>query len=265
MPFTKKFELRLYVAPNREVAGDMPDRWVEGLSNNTGRIYDRLTAKVPDDGTFFDTLANPSTNGYEDVLNPAYRTRGGRTTDIIKAMKHQKMAKAYERWFSRLTQKMSANNGQAFKTEVANAKDWWAIKASETTLRLTGDKVRGRGPAPVATFWLVGDRRAKSWVPVGDFLDGSPYSIARDGEEPALKTALQQKLIQGGLFVDFTGNNAAVIAAQNGLNVSLLNGFRDTAKCDIFVTTTGADKCFCLWEVDTEGRLNLHVQVGITV
>ena len=262
MAFDKKFELRLYPAPNREVSGDMPNKWSDNLGNSAQLMLDRQMAKMPTDGAFFDILANPSTNEYANVLNPAYRSKGGRTTEVIKALRQKKLAGSFSKWVSKLTEKLG-NGATAFKAAVANAKDWWALKMGATTLRFTGDKVRGRGPATVATAFMVGEAHATGWLAEGDYQDGAPYDIARDGEEPVLKAALEQRLVQSGLFADYAGTDS-VRLAQNTLNASVLNGLRDILKCDAFVLTTGADKCFCIWAVDAEARLYLHVQLGLT-
>ncbi|MBI4713094.1 MAG: hypothetical protein HY762_07330 [Planctomycetes bacterium] len=265
MPFVKKFELKLYVPPSNEVAADIPEKWAEGLITNAQRIYDRLMEKVPDEGTFIKTMVDPSTNEYANFVNPGFRSKGGRTADNIKQTKYENMWSSFEEWLKGLAHTFG-DGAQQFKTAVANAKSWLAIRLGAKALRFTGDKIRGRGPTPVAAYWLVGDSRAREWIRSGDESDGSPYDIARDGEEPTLKAAIQQRLVQGGMLVVNSRYQDTAMDAQNTLNGSVLNGLRDTAKCDAFSATYDAAKPFCLWRVrPDDGRLYLHLQVGLTV
>jgi len=262
MAFEKEFEAKLY-ASDTEVSGDMPDRWFDGLVNNAMRIFDRVSAKIGHNNAYQQEMVEPSTNAWANVINPAYRSKSGRTAREIKATKHSQMKEAFNRWYQQL-QKAFANNGEYFKAQVANAKSWWAEKMAKT-LRMTGDRVRGRGPSAVAAFLLAGDSRATNWIRGGNYMDGKPYSIARVGEESTLKAAIQQRLVQGGTLIINTEFDDITIQAQNELNTSVLNGQRDVAKCDAFVNAYAADKCFCLWRQDDEGRLYLHLQVGLTV
>jgi hypothetical protein len=265
MPFTRKFELKLYVPPSNEPAGDMPEKWAETLGNNAQRIYDRLMEKIPDEGTFIKLMVDPSTNEYANLLNPAYRSKRGRSADEIKQAKFTNMASSFERWFARVTERFG-NGAAQFKQSLANAKSWWATRVGAKTLRFTGDRIRGLGPTAVAAYWLVGDSRSREWLRAGDESDGTPTDIAREAEEPTLKAAIQQRLIQGGMLVVNSDYQNTAMDVQNARNASVLNGLRDTAKCDAFSATYDAAKSFCLWRVrPDDGRLYLHLQVGLTV
>ncbi|MBI4712525.1 MAG: hypothetical protein HY762_04375, partial [Planctomycetes bacterium] len=259
--FDKKFESKLYPSPT-EVAADMPERWMETLINNAQRLFDRLIAKAPDAGTFNKVIAEPSSREYEDVLNPARRSKKGHTVQESKALRTSKLLEVYDYWVQRLT-RVFGNGAQLFKEAVTNAKSWWAQQMAKV-LRFTGDRVRGRRLAPIAAAYLAGDQRARQWAGPGDTADGNPYDITRDGETSAFKAAFEGRLVQGGTLIIASDNQAGIILAQNEINMNSLNGFRDTAKADAFVLTPAADKCFCLWRVDDEGQLYLHTQVGIT-
>ncbi|MFA5795452.1 MAG: hypothetical protein WC980_10365 [Candidatus Brocadiia bacterium] len=268
MAFEKKFELKMYILENAEVSGHMPDAWANHLGEAGALIKDKIDERIPDEVAFISKMVKPSEDGFRPFVDPTFVSRKERTSDNIRSARRENMTKSFARWKENLGKVFATVDGvvaKLFKEKVQAAKDRWALKIGAGTLRMTGDKIRGRGPAPVATYYLVGDNRAKDWVGPSGTSDGEPYNIARNGERNALKTAIQQRIIQGGLMVIKSEMDPAQITAQNIINASLLNGLRDPAKCDIFVATAGADKCFCLWEVDTEGRLNLHVQVGITV
>jgi hypothetical protein len=267
MPFTKKFELKLYVPENWEAAQDMVERWAANLKNAAETANERRQAKIPDDGTFINQMASRATQSWRPMLNPAFKSKGERTAESIQDTHSSNIVTAFDRWNDKINQAYATVDGivaKQFKSQVDNAKGKWALQVGAKMLRFTGDKIRGRSVSPIAAFYLVGDERASGWIRPSDLADGSPYDIARDGERTALKAALQQRLVQGGQMIVNSEYRSSVLNAQNTINTALLNGFRDTAKCDILVTTPAADKCFCVWAMDGT-LLYLHIQVGITV
>ncbi|MFH1228698.1 MAG: hypothetical protein V1701_12460 [Planctomycetota bacterium] len=267
MAFEKKFELKIYVLENAEVAGHMPDAWANHLGEAGGLMKDKIDERIPDEVAFINKLVKPSEDGYRPFIDPAFVSRSERTSENIRGTRRENMAKSFARWKANLNKVFDTVDGvvaKLFKEKVQAAKDRWALKVGAGSLRITGDKIRGRGPAPLVAFYLVGDNRAKDWVGPSGTSDGEPYNIARPGERNALKAAIQQKLIQGGLMVINSGNDPAQITAQNKVNASILNGLRDPAKCDIFVNAPAPDTCYCAWERDEEGNILLHVQVGLT-
>jgi len=268
MPFVKKFELKLYVPANWEVAAHMANLWEKNLGNAGALIKDKLDEKFPDDGTFIRDLVNPSSTGYAPMLNPTFVSKSERTTDNIRSIRQGNMSESFARWKANLSKAFAEVDGveaKDFKARIAAAKDRWAIKMGAGMLRFTGDKIRGRGVAPVTAFYLVGDMRAIGWMSQGDEAE-MPYNIARDGERPSVKASMLTRLVQGGLMIVKTGPEAtAEILRQNVINAKSLNGLRDPLKCDAFVAVPAVDTCYCAWETDVEGRLILHTLVGLTV
>lgn len=268
MPFTRKFELELYVAENVEVAGHMPDLWAQRLGDSGELIKGKLDEIFPDEGTYIEKLVKPSEDGYRPYVDASFVSRNERTSENIRSTRRDNLTKAFSKWKSGLAKVFATIDGvvaKLFKESVQAAKDNWAIRMGQGTLRLTGDRIRGRGPAPIAAFYLVGDNRAKDWVGPAGTSDGEPYNVARDRERNSFKAAMLSRLVQSGLMIIKSEFDTAEITVQNTVTANLLNGLRDTAKCDVFVTTAGSDKCFCLWKKDDEGNFILHLQVGITV
>jgi hypothetical protein len=266
MAFEKKFELKLYVPEHVEVSGDMPNRWVNGLKNAAEVINDRRQAKIPDDQTFIKVMAERSSLNWRPMIDPAFWSKSDRSAKDITDHQATNLETGFNRWNDKINRAFATVDGvvaKKFKDEVEASKDRWALRVGEKVLRLTGDKIRGRSVAPIAAFYLVGDERAKAWLREGDVGAGDPYNIARTGERVALKAAIQQRLIQGGLAIITSKYNATTILNQNTVNTTLLNGLRDTAKCDPFVTTPAPDKCWCVWAMD-DTFLYLHIQIGLT-
>jgi hypothetical protein len=269
MAFEKKFELILHVPENWEVAAHMADNWEKHLGEAGALIKDKLDEKLPDDGTFIRDLVNPSSNAYGPMLDPSFVSKSERSNANIRNTRQSNMAQSFERWKENMVKAFATVDGipaKAFKERIAAAKDRWAIKMGKGLLRFTGDRVRGRSVAPITAHYLVGEQRATSWIGAGDTADGDPYNIARDGERPSLKAAILNRIVQAGIMITNAGSDAAAeVTRQNTINAALLSGLRDPLKCDVFSATAGADKCFCIWETDVEGRLILHTQVGLTV
>jgi len=266
--FDKKFELKLYVPETWEVAGDMPERWARNLKAAAEEMNDRRKAKIPDDGIFFAKIARPANEAYGPYVAGGYISKSGRTANGITGSHRKNITGAFNKWNQNLDKAFETVDGvpaKFFKEKVDAAQDRWAIKVSDKTIRFTGDKIRGRSVAPIAAFYLVGDQRAAGWIKESDFANGAPSDISRPRQMPALKTAVQQRIIQGGMMVVNQEFNPDGILAENEANADLLNGMRDSSKCDAFVTTPATDKCFCSWAVNESGSLYLHLQVGLTV
>ena len=264
--FNKKFELKLYVPITWEVAGDMPLRWKENLKTAGPYMFDRIMAKIPDDGTYINEMVTPANKAFRGMLNPSFISKSGRSADGIGNAHSKNMGRKFSNWLNGLQKTYAEVDGvkaKEFKEKVDAAIDNWANAVADKTIRLTGDKLRGYGVAPITAFYLVGDTRATSWTKQGDESDGLPYNITTETERNAVKASLVQRLIQGGMMVINSEYNADVMDEQNTINAALLSKLREASRCDAFVDTPAADKCFCAWEMDGN-LLCLHVQVGLT-
>jgi 6-pyruvoyl-tetrahydropterin synthase len=267
MAFEKKFELKLYVPATWEPSGDMPLRWRDNLKNAAKYMYDRLMAKIPDDGTFISEMATRASRAYRSLIDPAFVSKSGRTAGDIKDAHAKNLGRKFNQWVTNLTKSFATVDGvdaKSFKEKVDAAINNWANAVADKSIRLTGDKIRGRSVAPIAASFLIGEDRATSWVKQGDTVDGAPYNITTELEKNAVKVAILQKLVQGGMMVINSEFQESTIDEQNAINAALLTKLRETARCDAFVATPAADKCFCSWEMDGN-LLLLHVQVGLTV
>jgi hypothetical protein len=263
--FVKKFELKLLVPATQEVAGDMPDRWANNLKAAAEVMNDRRQAKIPDDGTFIKVMAERASQDYGPMIDSDFTAKSDRTATDIRNSHATNLEGAFERWDGKINEAFATKDGivaRDFKAKVDGSKNRWALQVADKTLRFTGDKIRGRGVAPITAFYLVGDTRAKAWIREGDTGDGEPYNIARNGERNTLKAAIQQRIIQGGQMIVNSKFDATVIDKQNAVNTAILNGFRDTAKCEQFVTAPAPDKCLCIW-VKEEAYFYLHLLIGL--
>jgi len=266
MPGSIELQCKLYAPDVQEAAADMPPKWSGGLVNNAPTINDRRKQSVPDDGTFNTKVAIPSNAGFSPMIDASFVSKSERNATMIKQVHYDNLKKAFGKWNDALDYAFETVNSveaKRFKDAVLAKQDNWAVAVALKTLRITGDKVRGRGVAPIAAYLLVGDPRAMSMLrPSDEWLDGAEYNIARDGERPALKSAVQLGLIQTGLAIISSDFDGAIITAQNAILVTLLNGLRDAAKADAFATPYDPAKSYIAWVKDVNtGKFYLHLQV----
>ena len=227
MAFEKKFELAIYVAENVEVAGHMPGLWAQRLADSAELIKDKLDEIFGDEETFIRRLVKPSEDGYRPLIDSTFVSRSERSSQNIRSARRENLVQSFPKWkvgLNKAFETIDGVVGKFFRDKVAAAKDRWALKMGSGMLRLTGDKIRGLGPAPVAAYYLVGDNRAKDWVGPAGTADGEPYNIARDRQRTAFKAALLNRLVQGGLMIIKSEFDSTEITDQNTINRDLLNG-----------------------------------------
>ena len=66
------------------------------------RINAKRKAQIPDSTAFVDKLATPAIQGYDEVLNPAFHSKGGLNTDQIKANHASNIQRAFEKYNSQM-------------------------------------------------------------------------------------------------------------------------------------------------------------------
>jgi len=266
MAFVLKTETKLYVPESAEPAGDMPEKWSEGLQNNAERINDRRQEKIGDDASFIQKVATPSSLAWKGMIDSGFVSKKERNATQITFAQSKNLATSFEDWNDKLNQAFATADGvvaKRFKDAVANAKDIWARAVASGTLRLTGDKIRGRSIAPIACFWLIGDPLATAMLREGDeLIAGAPYNITMDGMRNALKAALNQRLIQAGQAILHSDFDADMILAQNTITAAMLTAMADPAKADEFVPVIAPTVNFCSY-VKEGALLYLHIRVGL--
>lgn len=267
MVWILKMEHKLDIPASVEPAADQVDGWGDTLGFKATTVNDRRIASVPDDGTFGTKVATPSSDGYNAIVDILGNTKSDRSPDEVKMWQRYKLSKSFPKWSAALDYAFATVDGVAakrFKEAVANKKTNWATMVAQLTLRITGDKIRGRGASAICAYSLVGLPGVMGMLrPADIWVAGTPYNIARTGERPALKAAVQGRLVQAGITIIISGFDAAIIAAQNGITATLLTGLADVTKADPFVAVPAPDVNFCSYVYDG-GKLFLHTRVGLT-
>jgi len=211
----------------------MGDKWERVLKELATLINDRRKAKIPNEAAFQNKLAELANQAWATVINPAFRSRSGRIFSDIKNFHDKNMQGAFSHWSGKLDEAFATVDGveaKRFKDQVTASKRFWEEIVGEKMLRLTGDRIRGEGAGTIATFWLVGDVRAAGMLrPQDTGVVGGPFQVCKVALIQSFKAALMQRLIQAGVTIFASNNDAAVITAQNDTINSLVQSLVDPA------------------------------------
>jgi len=244
-----------------EVAGDMPERWSDGLTVNAARINDRRLAKVPDSGAFNTKVATPSSAGFTPMIDASFVSKRGLNAANIGRKQYKNLSNSFDKWNDKLDQSFATIDGivaKRFKDQVVNNKGAWASGMQTTTLRATGDRIRGL-LAPQILSWMTAENGASALTNGITVVAGAPTDFTTTGLARAFKAAAMQK-ITGALITILNADFlAAEITAQNDILVALANGFEDAA-FKPFVEGGGATDSLLQFEY-ADPTLTLHARI----
>lgn len=265
---TTLLDLNLLIPEFQEVSNDMGAKWQNGLTVNAALMNDRRKAKIGNDGDYGTKVAAPSTAGFVPMIDSGFISRKGRSATDIGTVHAKNAAGAFQKWNDGLDLAFATEDGvvaKAFVRNVQNKSGNLERAIGAKTLRFTGDKIRGRGPAPTIAEWLLGYNPAIGWLRPGDTLTaGSPYKIVAAGLESAFKAALVQQLIKNGMAIVNADYNATIMTAKNTELAAFLSAIHDATLCDDFVAVPAADKSSCIF-VRSAGVLTLNTVIHLTV
>ncbi|MEW6027011.1 MAG: hypothetical protein AB1599_06945 [Planctomycetota bacterium] len=260
---TKVSGIRLMVPESNPPADYMAEQWRESLKNNAMRMHQKIQDSIPDEGKFQTKLAGPSGLEWAKLLDPTYRSKSELDVTDIRTAQMTNLMGSFSKWQFGIASAFETVDGveaKRFKEAVDNKSDAWVDGVTHKTLRFTGDKVRGRSVAPIAAYWLSGDKRVEEMLRAGDTVtSGGPLNVAKVGFRTFLKTGLVQKLVQSGVAIVRSGFDSGVIGAHNALINEFLKGIQDASFAE-FQPLDLPDKSFCRYEL-TDGVLYLNIQV----
>ena len=246
-----------------EPTDKMSDQWANFLKEVAPDIYSKLLEAVPNWETFQTKMADVSNQEWKGLINPAFRSKSERSSGNIINMHLEKFKESYEKWLARITYAFETVDGveaKRFKEKVDNAKDNWIKAVTRTTLRFTGDKIRGVGVAPWAGYFLTNDKRAIGMMPPGAQVEkGGPVNITRTGLRTFLKAGLTQKLVQAGILIAAAKYDPDVVLEQNTELNDFIKGLQSSTYVD-FQPTVDPAKSYCLYTVDGN-NMKLEIQV----
>ena len=264
---TPILDLTLRIPQVVEAAPDMLTKRTNSLINNATIINNRRIAAVGSSGEYNTKVALPSTRGFVPMLNAAFVSRKGRDkTEISQAHAHN-MGSSFEKWQRKLDLAFAEVNGvpaKKYVEQVTNTARNWSEKVATRTLRMTGDKIRGRGVSPIAAGYLIGLSQAASWIREGDSNPlGNPINIIKEGLTGQARSALISMFTRAGIAIIESNFSEDTFERQNTFIVTLLNSLYDDTVCDEFDITTGASDTYCLFQ-SVDGIFQLKILLQLT-
>ncbi|MBI5779863.1 MAG: hypothetical protein HZA49_10495 [Planctomycetes bacterium] len=254
-------DLKITVPTILGPAGDMPDRWVEGMLNNAERLYDRWQEVISDEGKFQSILAEISSQKWRKMVDPAFVSEAGKSRDNIVRFQYKKLTEAFDKLMEKYQKAFATVDGvfgKNFKDNVTSAKDRWANAMANGTLRLTGDKVRGRVVTQMG-YWLTGDPKANRFSDHVEVISGGPYDFTKSGLRKQFRSAITNLLISAGMYILKADMEAGEMTAQNARLVDTANSFRIPA-VKPFVAGGGATDSLLEYEY-ADPELKLHARI----
>ncbi|MBI4834244.1 MAG: hypothetical protein HY811_05445 [Planctomycetes bacterium] len=223
----------LWIPANVPPSPDMEQKWSDVLQTVASLINDRRNSKIPDEAAFQNKVVETSNQAWANVFNSAYRSKSGKTYDMMKNAHDQNLQQSYNQWNDKLNRMFETVDGvvaKRFKDVVSFAKKFWSEAIGKGVLRLTGDKRRDSGAATIATHWLIGEPMAAGMLrPQDTGVVGGPYRVCRIELVQALKAALMERLVQAGVVIFNANYSMPVITAENTVINTLIQGFIDPA------------------------------------
>ncbi len=257
-------KVQLAINNAQPVTDEMKANWLNGLVNKATYLYQQLRAKITGPAKYEEMIGDSSNRKYTPMIDPSFVSKSERSKTDIVTMQGANLKNSYNKWDTKLALSFETVDGveaKHFKNQVNNSADTWSEQMGKKTLRMTGDKVRGRGPAAIAGYWLTGEPDASGMLREGAdvIISGGPVNVARAGLRTALRSGLTHKLTQAGILITESGFDSVVITALNTQINDFINGLQNAAYV-AFQPTVDPLKSYCLfiWEAPI---FRLEIQV----
>ena len=256
-----KLDIKVTVPLNVEPAGDMPERWAEGLVNNALRMRDRIFEVLPDEGEYQSRVAEISNQKWRGMIDPAFVSKRGKNQANIIRAQYKGLADAYNKFTDKYELAFATVDGvpaKRFKDQVNNSKDSWANGVAKSTLRITGDRIRGL-IIPQVVYWMTGDPLANRMDNHLELITGTPYDFTKAGLRQQFRSAATNLLVTTGVTLIKADMEAGEITAQNTRLVDLANAFADVAVKPFVVGGIATDS---LLEYEfSDPEIKLHARI----
>lgn len=257
-------KLRLLVTEYPIPPDYISEQWAEGLKTNASRTNQKLKQVINNQQAFETKLSGAAKLGWKDVINPAFKSKSGLGVEQIKDAFGSNLTSSYDKWNSGLEYAFETVNDEEakrYKDKVDQAKESFAIGMANRTLRMTGDKINGRGASPIAVMWLTGELIAKSLLrPGDDLIKGEPVDISKAGMRSTMKAALTGRITQSGIIVIRSGYDATTITNENTNLCATVTALTDNLVYEDFAEPIVITKSHLGFEV-VNNTLYLVVQV----
>lgn len=206
------------------IPSQIVQEWYETLIAEKDRIYANLTSQISNETDFINKLADPSSEGFEDFVNPSHPK-----ATQAKLKQRLKLRSAYSDWIDAV-QDAFASNG-AFETGVTNKKDKW--KNVKYAIAAVGEKsLMGLGAIAKAVAIMTGDSKITAYLGADDTLTGSPYNCFKTQFTRYVKPMLVAKGVYGiayAFMADVAGDSTTrdnILSSVNSDFDDILNAFK---------------------------------------
>ncbi|MFA5795114.1 MAG: hypothetical protein WC980_08660 [Candidatus Brocadiia bacterium] len=249
-----------------EAPEHMTNDWRDSLKSKAGVMDQKRKLIIPDEMAYKTKLAGPSAEGFAPLIAPTFKSRSGKTRDdIVNAQQENVLAtfSAYEEALIRAFEEVEGEVAKRFKEAVDNAADLYSTRVAKRTLPFTGEKTIGKSVVGIAPLWLTDDPTAEGLIrAVDQVLQGGPRNVAQTtlvDTRAALKAALAQQLLKGGVIIVTGKFQASAIQKENDAINAIIKGLQDSTVYTLFAT--GGDS-HCDYVI-LDGKLYLEIQVSI--
>lgn len=256
-------KVRLVVLSPEEADELTVTKWAEQLKSVAEVLNEKRKRRIRNAEAYQKLIAEESHEGWTPFINPSFHSKKGMDSAEIKGGHLANIKRAFKLYNRKLNHAFEVVDGvpaKRFKDAVDDAKGDFSRGFAERTLPLTGDRLEGVGPAAIAGYWLVGDKRTEQYLRGGDqVLAGGPFRIIRDDTDPAFKASLAGRIIQAGANIIKMARDPSTMSRQNGLTNLIVQGFVNPALGVDPFTTGGTSHVDFIVDND---ELYLEIQVS---
>ena len=229
-----------------DIPAETHDEWTTTLTNEKSRIGTNLLNKIPDEPTFQNLIADPSSYAWANFVNPDWPN-----ADIVKVKQKVKLYRAYGSWDTGVR---AAYVDGYFVERVLAKKDKWLL--ARYPISIVGIRhdpnIKWRAGTKAVKFF-VGDYRITKYMdPALDTYSGDPTNVVKDAYGKFFQPLVLGKLVYGytlAKYADEIGMGStrdSVISAVNAdldeiLSCALNSAKADPAKSYLHLSFDGTD------------------------
>lgn len=185
---------------------DLPDgvleEWKSTLKAEQARILANLQAKIPDEPSFRDRIADASSDAFESFLSS---TGAKWNRDLIVAKQRLKLARKYSDWKSAI--QACFGSGGYFPTTVDSKAD--KFKLARYVLGAVGFRADPTGyfgvwnPVVMGVLLLAGDTRCARYFDANDSFTGTLHSVVKMPEGNLVRPSIIAQGVQAAVLAKF--------------------------------------------------------------
>jgi len=217
-----------------EIPKETFTEWTDTLTGEMSRIAENLLAKIPDETTFKNLIADASSDAWELFVNPAWPK-----AEMIRVKQRVKLARRYQAWDTGV--KAAFLPDGYFDDRVISKKDKWLLaRYTISVVGLQHNPVIMWRAGTKGVKFFVGDKRITRYMdPALDVVTaGVPTYVVKDAYGKFFQALTIGKLVYGYVMAKFADEGGLATVRDNVINTlntemdEILTGALDTTKAD---------------------------------